>query len=246
MFSLVAFGGAGPMTAVDVAHHLKIPEVVVPIYPGITSAFGLLTTDLKYEFVKTELLLSTDNPGSRLRQDDRALVHAAREQLLRDGLPEGRISFLRSVDLRYLGQGYELRIAVREDDFDGNDCGRIWNEFHARHRNEYGHSFPQNPIEVVNLRVTGIGLMPRLPDRFATQRAKTLQGACLKTGETYFRVNGTLQKMRTELFDRMLIPAGAAIPGPAVFFQKDTTTVLPPAWTARADEWGNLVITRNT
>jgi len=244
-FSLIAFGGAGPMTAVDVAHHLKIPEVVVPIYPGITSAFGLLTTDLKYELVKTELLLSTDNPASRLRQDVHALELAAREQLLKDGLPKERISFLRSLDLRYLGQGYELRIMVGGDDFDGNDCGRIWKEFHDRHRTEYGHSFPQNPIEVVNLRVTGIGLMPRLPDRFETQQAKTLQDAWLKTGETYFRMNGSLQKVRTEFFDRMLIPAGSAIPGPAVFFQKDTTTVLPPAWSARADEWGNLVITRN-
>lgn len=245
-FSLVAFGGAGPMTAVDVAHHLKIPEVVVPIYPGITSAFGLLTTDLKYEFVKTELLLSTDNPASRLRQDLRDLELAARAQLLKDGLPAERISFLRSLDLRYLGQGYELRIAVGENDFDGGNCERIWKELHDRHRAEYGHCFPQNPIEVVNLRVTGLGLMPRLPDRFEATPAKTLEGAWLKTGETYFRLKGSLQKVRTEFFDRMLIPAGSIVPGPAVLFQKDTTTVLAPAWSARADEWGNLVITRNS
>jgi N-methylhydantoinase A len=245
-FSLVAFGGAGPMTAVDVAHHLKIPEVVVPIYPGITSAFGLLTTDLKYEFVKTELLLSTDNPASRLRQDLRDLELAAREQLLKDGLPAERISFLRSLDLRYLGQGYELRIAVGENDFDGGNCERIWKELHDRHRAEYGHCFPQNPIEVVNLCVTGLGLMPRLPDRFEATRAETLEGAWLKTGETCFRLKGSLQKVRTEFFDRMLIPAGSIVPGPAVLFQKDTTTVLPPAWSARADEWGNLVITRNS
>jgi len=232
------------MTAVDVAHHLKIPEVVVPIYPGITSAFGLLTTDLKYEFVKTELLLSSDNLASRLRQDVRDLEVAAREQLLKDGLAEERISFLRSLDLRYLGQGYELRITVEEDDFDGS-CEPIWKEFHDRHRLEYGHYFPQNPVEVVNLRVTGLGLMPRLPDRFEAARAETLQGAWLATGETYFRTKGSLQKVRTEFYDRMLIPSDATIPGPAVFFQKDTTTVLPPDWSARADEWGNLVITRN-
>jgi N-methylhydantoinase A len=245
-FSLVAFGGAGPMTAVDVALHLKIPEVVVPIYPGITSAFGLLTTDLKYEFVKTELLLSTDDPASTLRQDLRDLELAARTQLLKDGLPAERISFLRSLDLRYLGQGYELRIAVGENDFDGGNCERIWKELHDRHRAEYGHCFPQNPIEVVNLRVTGLGLMPRLPDRFEATRAETLEGAWLRTGETYFRLKGGLENVRTEFFDRMLIPAGSIVPGPAVLFQKDTTTVLPPAWSARADEWGNVVITRNS
>jgi N-methylhydantoinase A len=245
-FSLVAFGGAGPMTAVDVAHHLKIPEVVVPIYPGITSAFGLLTTDLKYEFVKTELFLSTDNPASKLRQDVRELESSTREQLLKDGLTEERISFLRSLDLRYLGQGYELRIVLGADNFSDGNCEHIWQEFHDRHRLEYGHCFPQNPIEVVNLRVTGLGLMPRLPDHFEATRAEALEGAWRKTGETYFRIKGALQKVQTEFFDRTLIPSGATIPGPAVFFQKDTTTVLPPAWNARADEWGNLVITRNS
>ncbi|HKI25852.1 MAG TPA: hydantoinase/oxoprolinase family protein [Candidatus Sulfotelmatobacter sp.] len=245
MFSLVAFGGGGPMTAVDVAQQLKIPEVVVPIYPGITSAFGLLTTDLKYEFVKTELLLSTDSPASRLRQDMQDLEQNAREQLLKDGLPEERISFQRSLDLRYLGQGYELRIAIQPNDMEDGDCSRIWKEFHDRHRSEYGHAFGQNPIEVVNLRVVGLGRMPRLPDRFAATRANTLEAARLNSGETYFRVKGTLQKLRTEFFDRMLVPAGSVIPGPAVLFQKDTTTVVPPGWSGASDDFGNLVITRN-
>ena len=163
-FSLIAFGGAGPMTAIDVAHHLRIPEVIVPVYPGITSAFGLLTTDLKYDFIKTELLLSTNNPVSRLKKDVRELEASAREQLLKDGLPESRIRFLRGLDLRYVGQGYELRIPVTENDFDGDNCDRIWAEFHERHRAEYDHCFPRNPIEVVNLRVTGLGMMPRLPE----------------------------------------------------------------------------------
>ncbi len=245
-FSLIAFGGAGPMTAIDVAHHLRIPEVVVPVYPGITSAFGLLTTDLKYDFIKTELLISTSNPASRLIRDMRELEAAAREQLLKDGLGEDRIRFVRGLDLRYVGQGYELRIPVTEKDFDGGSCERIWAEFHERHRAEYDHCFPQNPIEVVNLRVTGLGVMPRLPERFERNSASKLSDARLKTGETYFRVKGKLQKLRTEFFDRARIPVGEMISGPAVFFQKDTTTVLPPAWNARADEWGNLVISRNS
>ncbi len=245
-FSLIAFGGAGPMTAVDVAHHLKIPEVVVPTYPGITSAFGLLTTDLKYEFVKTELLLSTEGLASRLSQDIRELEADAREQLQKDGLPEERIRFSRSLDLRYVGQGYELRVAITEDNFDGLSCELIWKEFHDRHRAEYDHCFPQNPIEVVNLRVTGIGVMPRLPDRFEAKRAEKLEDAWVKTGDTYFRVKGTLQRVRTEFFERMLIPARTTIPGPAIFFQKDTTTVLPPLWKASCDEWGNLVIARSS
>ena len=245
-FSLIAFGGAGPMAAIDVAHHLRIPEVIVPVYPGITSAFGLLTTDLKYDLVKTELLISTDKPAAKLSRDMRELEAAAREQLLKDGLPETRIRFLRNLDLRYLGQGYELRIPIAEGGFNDDSSERVWAEFHNRHRAEYDHCFPKNPIEVVSLRVTGLGSMPRLPDDFERSPATKLEDAWLKTGETHFRVKGTLQKLRTEFFDRMRIPLGATIPGPAVLFQKDTTTVLPPMWIARADHSGSLMISRSS
>ena len=245
-FSLIAFGGAGPMTALEVAHHLRIPEVIVPIYPGITSAFGLLTTDLKYDLVKTELLISTDKPAAKLNEDMKELEQAAREQLIKDGLPETRIRFSRSLDLRYVGQGYELRIPIPDGDFDEESCERVWTEFHERHRTEYDHCFPKNPIEVVSLRVTGLGLMPRLPERFEQSAATKLEDAWLKTGETYFRVKGSLQKVRTEFFDRMRIPEGVTVPGPAVLFQKDTTTVLPPMWNARADNFGSMVISRSS
>jgi N-methylhydantoinase A len=245
-FSLIAFGGAGPMTAVDVAQHLRIPEVIVPVYPGITSAFGLLTTDLKYDLVRTELLISTEKPAAKLSKDMMELEAATREQLLKDGLPETRIRFLRSLDLRYLGQGYELRIPIADGGFDDDSCERVWAEFHSRHRAEYDHCFPKNPIEVVSLRVTGLGLMPRLPDDFERSPAARLEDAWLKTGETHFRVKGILKKLRTEFFDRMRIPPRVTIPGPAVLFQKDTTTVLPPMWSARADDSGSLVISRNS
>jgi N-methylhydantoinase A len=241
-FSLIAFGGAGPMTAVDVAHHLKIPELIVPPYPGITSAMGLLTTDLKYDFVKTELLLSTENPDAKLLHDMRELEAAAREQLSKDGLPQERMLISRSVDLRYVGQGYELRIPFAPADFNGSRGQRVWAEFHARHGAEYDHCFPQNPIEVVNLRVTGLGLMPRLPDKIERTSGRKMEDAWLKTGETYFRVNGILQRVRTEFYDRARIPEGATTHGPAVFCQEDTTTVLPPGWCASSDQHGNLIV----
>jgi N-methylhydantoinase A len=244
-FSLIAFGGAGPMTAIDVAHHLRVPEVIVPIFPGITSAFGLLTTDLKYDLVKTELLISTDRPAAKLNKDMKELEAAAREQLMKDGLPETRIRFSRSLDLRYVGQGYELRIPIADGSFDEAACEGVWTKFHNRHRAEYDHCFPKHPIEVVSLRVTGLGLMPRLPERFEQSAAAKLADAWLKTGETHFRVEGALRKLRTEFFDRTRIPRGGTIPGPAVLFQKDTTTVVPPMWYARADDSGSLVISQS-
>ena len=240
-FTLVAFGGAGPLTAVEVAAHLKVPEVLVPKYPGITAAFGLLTTDLKYDFYRTELLLSSNSPEDKLLSDIHELEQQASEPLRRDGIPDERVRFTRSLDLRYLGQGYELRIPIPEH-LSPTAWQSIWTTFHDQHKLEYGRSFPDNPVEIVTLRVTGIGLMPRLPDTFVTKGPDRMEDAWLKSGETYFRVGGTLTRLRTEFFDRHLLPPGASMAGPAVLFQTDSTTVLPPGWRLEVDEFSNLLI----
>ena len=241
-FVLAAFGGAGPLNAVEVARHLQIPEVIIPLYPGITSALGLLTTDLKYDFMLTEFMLSNEMRLEKLCRDITDLESAAHEQLHRDGLPDDRIRFLRSLDLRYLGQGYELRITIPPGPLDEKTLQSIWADFHQLHISEYGHHFPENPIEVVNLRITGIGAMPPLSQPRFDNPYRDLDEAWLKSAETYFRVDGSLKKLPTEFFERSRIPIGAAITGPAVIFQKDSTTVLPPGSRAVVDESGNILI----
>ena len=241
-FVLAAFGGAGPLNAVEVARHLQIPEVIIPFYPGITSALGLLTTDLKYDFMLTEFMLSNEMRLEKLCRDITDLERAVHEQLHRDGLPDDRIRFLRSLDLRYLGQGYELRIDIPPGSVDEKTLQTVWADFHQLHISEYGHHFPENPIEVVNLRVTGIGAMPPLPQPHFDNPYRDLDEARLKSAETYFRIDGSLKKLPTEFFERSRIPIGAAIVGPAVIFQKDSTTVLPPGSQATVDEFGNILI----
>ena len=241
-FVLAAFGGAGPLNAVEVARHLQIPEVIIPFYPGITSALGLLTTDLKYDFMLTEFMLSNEMRLEKLCRDITDLERAVHEQLRRDGLPDDRIRFLRSLDLRYLGQGYELRIDIPPGSVDEKTLQTVWADFHQLHISEYGHHFPENPIEVVNLRVTGIGAMPPLPQPHFDNPYRDLDEARLKSAETYFRIDGSLKKLPTEFFERSRIPIGAAIVGPAVIFQKDSTTVLPPGSQATVDEFGNILI----
>ena len=244
-FTLVAFGGAGPMTALDVANMLKIPTVVVPFYPGITSALGLLTTDLKYDFVKTELLTSADSPAARLSEDLSALKQRAQDQLAKDGITPEQMRFAYAVDLRYAGQGYELRVPITEAVLGGSAWEPVWRSFHESHEAEYGHSFPELPIEVVTLRVTGRGIMPQLPPSMAMGNAQPKQNPRLKSGETYFRVGGVLQRFQTEFFDRARLAPGTSIPGPAVLFQKDSTTVIPPGWLAKVDDFLNIIITRD-
>jgi N-methylhydantoinase A len=240
-FSLVAFGGAGPLHAAEVALSMGIPEVIVPRYPGITSAMGLLTTDLKYDLIQNEFMLSTAPDVARLARDLRLLADQACAQLRADGFAEGEMRLLRSADCRYVGQGYELRVAIPEGEVDEATVEQLWRDFHAIHALEYGHAFPNNPIDLVNLRVTGIGPMPKL-GRPPAPPSGELGQAWLKTAETHFRVDGRLERYPTDFYERDRLPAGAGIPGPAVIFQKDSTTLLPPNARATVDENGNIHI----
>ena len=190
----------------------------------------------------TEFMLSNKMRLEKLCRDITDLERAAHEQLHRDGLPDERIRFLRSLDLRYLGQGYELRITIPPGPVDEKTLQGIWTDFHQLHISEYGHHFPENPIEVVNLRVTGIGAMPPLPQPRFDNPYRDLDEARLKSADTYFRVDGSLKRLPTEFFERSRIPIGTAITGPAVIFQKDSTTVVPPGSRAVVDEFGNILI----
>ncbi|MDP7641901.1 MAG: hydantoinase/oxoprolinase family protein, partial [Alphaproteobacteria bacterium] len=137
-FSLVAFGGAGPLHGAEVADLLGIPEVVVPLHPGITSAAGLLTTDLKYDQIKTEFQVKGNVDLDKINRDFEALSSELLEQFASDGLSEEEVEQLRFGDLRYVGQGYELRVAVPPGSLDGAALQQVWQAFHELHEQEYG------------------------------------------------------------------------------------------------------------
>jgi len=240
-FALVALGGAGPLHAVEVAQSMGIPEVIVPRYPGITSAMGLLTTDLKYDLIQNEFLLSSEPNLKKFNQDVRSLEEQVWEQLRSDGFSDEDMTLERLADCRYVGQGYELRVSVPQGEIDEAALGQVWQQFHDRHTVEYGHAFPQNIVELVTLRITGKGPMPKLSD-LPTPGTGDLKDAWLKTTETYFRVNGQLETYSTNFFERDRLPLHAQIEGPAVIFQKDSTVLLPPNTRAIVQANGNLLI----
>lgn len=240
-FSLVAFGGAGPLHAVEVAQILNIPEVIVPLYPGINSATGLLTTDLKYDVIKTEFMLSTNLDFLGLNEDFIALEKQIIQQLKEDGIEEGQIQILRSADCRYAGQGYELRVDLQGGILNEDSIAESLNTFHESHKAEYGHNFIDSPIEFVNIRVTGLGYMPKI-EKQAVHHAHQLEDALLKTGETIFNINGNLEKVETKFYQREKLPVETEFSGPCIVLQKDTTTVIPPNCTAYIEEFGNMII----
>ena len=161
-FALVAFGGAGPLFGCDIARELAIPVVIVPPAPGLTSALGLLTSDVAYDF-STTLIQNLARPDlARLAAAIADLEARALEQLERDGLRGDRVALARHVECRYAGQGYELRASAPPGTVDADFVAAVQTAFHAAHRREYGRDFAEKDVELVNVRVVGVGRIPKI------------------------------------------------------------------------------------
>src|SRR5712692_7048829 len=241
-FTLVAFGGAGPLHAADLARSLDVPEVIVPVYPGITSAMGLLSTDLKYDLIQNEFMLDGEVDLDRLNRDFKRLDAEARAQLKRDGVAEIGVQILHAADCRYVGQGYELRVPMPAGELTSETIKRVWDEFNGLHKEEYGHAFPGNPIELVNIRVVATGHLPKMPE-VPPPSAGSLKAAQIDEAEVYFAANGGgLKAHKARFYERSRLPVGARVTGPAVLLQVDSTTLVPPGASAEVLKTGDQLI----
>lgn len=163
-----------------------------------------------------------------------------RAQFAADGIAGGAVAFERAGDLRYAGQGYELRVRFPAGTLDDEALATAWEAFHRQHETEYGHRFPGSKIEIVNIRVTGIGPMPKIGKPVV--KGGDAAPAPVKSGRGVFRVDGELKTVPTNFYRREALPIGTPVAGPAIILQMDTTTVVPPEWTITADEGGNLIL----
>jgi N-methylhydantoinase A/oxoprolinase/acetone carboxylase beta subunit len=240
-FALVAEGGAGPLFAAQIALEAGTPWVVVPNYPGVTAALGLLATDMVYEYVSTVYQRFSAIDAGDLERAFEELEEQARRQLEEDGLPADRILIQRVADCRYLGQGYELRVDVPSGAIDDAWLKKVRADFDDIHEREYSRRFEDSDMEIPNVRVRGIGLMPALevPE---TDAGGSADNALRYERDAWFRVGGELKQVSTRFYDRSALKAGNELEGPAIVNQYDSTTVIPPGLTARIDRFGNVVI----
>jgi N-methylhydantoinase A/oxoprolinase/acetone carboxylase beta subunit len=241
-FALVAEGGAGPLFAVPIAVEVGTPNVVVPSYPGIAAAMGLVATDMVYEYAATtyQRLSTLDAAGLQSRFEELE-AHAA-DQLAADGIETDRVVVQRIVEARYLGQGYELRVDVGPGTIDDAWVERLRADFHDIHEREYSRRFEESDIEVPNIRVRGIGLMPELATPEVEAGDESPDAALRHEGEAWFLVEGELTEVSTRYYDREALRAGNRLSGPAIVNQYDSTTVIPPGIDAHVDRFGNIVI----
>ena len=248
-FSLVGEGGAGPLFTADIAPEVGTRRVLVPLYPGITAALGLLTTDMVYEYPATSYAmcsqLSADaDARQRLEEQFAELEQQAAEQLEHDGVSRDTMVLQRIADARYEGQGYELRVDAGTGAIDAAWIDELKSRFHDIHEREYSRRFDTADVQLANIRVRAIGPMPDfVAPNVPSGQAEPASGALHLEADAWFRVDGELQKASTRFYDRDKLLAGNVIEGPAIVTQFDSTTVVPPGFTCTVDPVGHLVIT---
>jgi len=204
---------------------------------------GLLTTDLRYDQMHTVLMLNSAFNFDRVNASFAKQAGELRQRLEDDGVAVHDSSVKRSLDCRYVGQGYELRVSLPDETLDQSSLAKLVEDFHNIHEREYDHCFRGDPVEIVNLRTTAIGATSKIRD-FHGPKTTTLDDAKLGAGKGLFRTGGKLEAGEVRFFDRWKIPPGHPVAGAAVIFQRDTTIFVPPTWTAQADEMGNLLLMR--
>ena len=238
-FTLVPFGGAGPMHGCELAAELKIPKVLVPPNPGILSALGVAIADIVKDYSRTVMLRGQDISRDRLEGEFSALESQAGDDMGQEGLSMDPLLAQRSLDVRYIGQSFELNVDYPSKGSEQVFTRAIGKVFHKAHRQRFGYSDPTEPVEIVNLRLKVVVPVeapipePQAPSGDSPVAAQVGEAAVL------FR-QGTLP---TALYLRERLLCGNRIPGPALVVQMDSTTVIPPDWEAQVDGWGNLVIT---
>lgn len=238
-FALCPFGGAGPVHGAKLMRLLGARTCVVPRYPGILCAIGLLATDLRYDFSVTSVQRAPDIDMARMSAHFLRLQSAAEAQLVRDQVPAERRRFGRYADMRYSGQGEELAVALPDGDITPLLVDRLVASFHAQHERLFTFADRSAPVEIINLRVSAVGLM----DRLEMQRIGSAHGHVhpLPAGERRAALDGH-EASSVPTWRREALLAGHVIEGPGIVDQLDATTLILAGQRALVDAFGNLII----
>lgn len=234
-FTLFAYGGAGPLHAAFVAAELGMSRVLVPPMPGNFSAFGLLVADVRHDEVRTRIARTTDLEFSQLARQFGELTSRARDRLAHDGFAPASMRFEARLDMRYVGQAFELSVAFDPSLMTMKDVDRA---FYAAHEARYVHA-TADPVEIVSLRVSGYGVgttpaLPRAPVNGSRSAARVDERSVVFDATPIV----------TAVYARDRLPSDVALEGPALIEEAGTTTIVPPGFRARVDAHANLLLER--
>ncbi len=236
-FTLVAFGGAGGLHAGKLAEELEIPKVIVPYSPGTFCALGLVLSDIKHDYVHTKLLTMEGVNSSILNTIYEELDRQGNEGLIKENVPEENRMLVRTCDMRYFGQAFEISVPVPSGTLTEENIRKMYEKYHQLHEQAYGHAMREDPVEFVNYRVSAIGLMnkPNLDNQAWKTESATVSkhfGKVVFDGREY----------ETTIYDRDTLAAGEIIEGPAIIGEMGATVVIYPGHRAEIDALRNIVM----
>lgn len=244
-FTLMGFGGAGPLHSVALSEMISAKDVISPLQPGITAAMGLLVSDLQYEYTRSVVAMLNDADADTLKNlnsvaDD--LKAEADKQLAADGIPKKLRQFRKIMECRYVGQGFELRAEMPSGKLTKKNIGEIVDDFYNVHKQQYGHAFKDQTTEAVTLRVIASAAVEtlRLMD-LPTGGQTNPKKALLYCRKTVFDEGGAVDTPR---YDRMKLKAKDKLKGPALITQHNSTTLIPPGYTAMVLGHGDIRIAK--
>jgi len=236
-YTLVAFGGAGPMHVCALAEELEVERIIVPSNPGMFSALGLLTADMFHDYIHPVVKRVSLVDPTEIEAKFRIMGKEGRNTLASEGVKVRSMSFIRQFDLRYFGQAYELTVKAPSR-VNAESLATTIIDFHRRHTESYGYSAEGEQVEIVNLRLRAVGAIPK-PDLKET----ICRGEPKRVGtrRIYFEAEDLWTE--TPIYERG-VSWNSEFTGPAVIEQYDATTVVYPGWSVGTDEFGNMILER--
>jgi N-methylhydantoinase A len=243
-FTLTTFGGSGSLLLCRLVDILGLPGVLVPPNPGNVSAFGLLTVDVKNDYVQTAVAKHNELDLVAVSATLTELTSQATHALRKEGFADAEHRFVRTADLRYFGQAFEVRVAIPDGELTRGGAAEVAQAFHDAHRALYGYDFRTDAgqqVEWVNLRVSGIGPIRRPELRSYPTRDGGVERALTGTRDVCF--DGA-SYVHTPLYWRADLAPGDIVVGPAIIEEFGSTVPLHPGFTARLDDFGNILIAR--
>jgi N-methylhydantoinase A len=220
-FGMVAFGGAGPLHAAEIARELHIPTLVIPRVPGHFSALGMLLADLRHDYVRTYYKPLVDSDFDAIERMFQTMIAEGRELLASEGAKDADMGFQRFLDMRYVGQEFPIQTPVGEADLARRDPEILRTAFDRIHDRRYGHQAVDEPVEIVNLRLTATGRRKR--SEFPKLAA---QGSDALIGQRSVVLTDPDKPVTCNIYDRDKLAAGDTVNGPAVVQEYASTTVL--------------------
>lgn len=240
-FSLVSFGGGGGLHCGSLAKELNISTLIVPPSPGTFSSMGLLVTDIKSDYVRTELIEPSEQNLSKIQEHFKSMEEEGTELLESEKIDEEKRLFQRTVDVRFKGQNYELSVPVELKDLEKENIDKVIKKFHEIHEKTYGYSDKLAPVEFVNFRLTACGEIPKVNFQKETNTNEKVISSTIKRN-VYFAEVDEPNYFETDIFQRTELTVGDKIIGPAIVEQLDTTILILPDQTASVDPYQNLII----